>query len=173
MKLKPIKFTPDHIEEFKELMAKTRITQDEKGARINRDPIDLLPFLRRIQKDPLPPGWILYIDQPFLGIQYKQMYSVYQNKSPLRIILWNEDGDHPGLRYLGDTESDYLMASLHFRNLPRNLPKASFEYYSTILTYCMVLIISDCSGCCNAFKYFNLTNEGIIAEADLRMTYHS
>jgi len=53
------------------------------------------------------------------------------------------------------------------------LPERSDATLRLDIAVILVWMLSDCTGCCNAFKFMNLSHHGIYAEADVHMTYHS
>ena len=77
-----------------------------------------------------------------------------------------------------DGEPDRVSYYMRFRDLPANNLQG-FEQGILIpppedlLQYICIILLSDCSGCCNALEYINLNKYGIISTGDVSSTYHS
>lgn len=124
------------------------------------EPVDILPLLRENIET------IRDFMYEFIDNQGK----VWNDEYPMKAIWWNitEDGKH----FLGDCEADRIMFSWRF---PTETTHGNTILPETkeIMEALMIIMLSDCTGCCNALNYITVSQAGILAYGDFSATYHS
>lgn len=87
----------------------------------------------------------------------------------LTIIRWNTmtGFEHP---IPCSVEPDHAIFQIDFKKWDSpNSPKV----HEDILQLILIIMMHDCTDCCNTLKYLTLSTDGVIAYADLRNAYHS
>jgi len=109
----------------------------------------------------------------------------FEGNHDLRVMGWASEDYKGGPKHITDSELDQAMFHFQFlgpvtRIKPKN-EKWSYDYslinpetrLEEIIKILKIILLSDCTGCCNAIQYINLNAHGIIAEGNLGHTYHS
>lgn len=153
-----------HLQEFQEFLeeVKNRKSLDE----FNK-PVDLLPWLRsicleyrdEIMDDPTFIDQLYHDNPPIPGFSYLHLNLANTPQPELCITK---------------AEPDLVYFSIGFRE--RYCNGFDLDQENALLklfTILMALMLVDCTDCCNAYHYVNLTSAGILIHGDVSMTYHS
>ena len=92
-----------------------------------------------------------------------------------KAITWNLDtnmDDGHDIPCIKSYEPDYVMFKVTFKTEYSEGFKVDTQL-KEILLMIFIMMQSDCTGCCNAFEYLNLTHDGILGKAYVGRTYHS
>lgn len=151
---------PEHLEELRNLIPE------------NPEIINILEWARKVSI-PGESDSIIYEDSL---LRMDLQSEVFENKSPLRVIFHNREEVKNPRNYpiykpvIRDYEPDIVLFSLRFNELKELNEEIKLK---VIFTYIMVILLSDCTGCCNALSFINLSSDGIIAYGVVSSTYHS
>ena len=102
-------------------------------------------------------------------ILYENLQSkIFDNKIPgFKVIpSWNFTDD-PKKQCILDAEPDFVTYAITFDSLDQ---EPTIDYIYKLL---LAIMLSDCSGCCNALEFININKYGIFSKGDVSDTYHS
>lgn len=121
----------------------------EKGS--STEFVDLLPWLRELTTTEIDPQE--YMDN---------LVDIFLGNRQLKVVPidnWGEDT-------LANDEPDISIFYLKYReNIDLN--------YQELLIDLFALMITDCTGCCNAIEYIRASKGGILCHCNQGQTYHS
>ena len=150
---------PEHLLKFKEL-----VLQGVKfGSYDDGEPTSLLDWAR----ETFPP----YLDEV---ITNEIQCEIFQNAfEQVKVIALCEVEDKPGTYHLADAEPDIVHFSIRFEDPYVKGLKPTDENMELLFTWVMAIMLSDCTGCCNALSVLNVSQAGIYATGYVGQTYHS
>ena len=141
---------------------RTKLKQVLELAKTEIEPIDILPLCREHisefneLKDQAIEWDLPYITftQGYLGLTHAS-FSLHPSSSTNihRHIILTED------------EPDYVVYQMRF-----NTRTPSIGFLQRILA---IILLSDCTNCCNALEAIKIDSQGLIAHGNISMTYHS
>ena len=77
--------------------------------------------------------------------------------------------DDEGQPEISEAESDFVTFSLtKYSTGYRRMPSV----YS-LTRYLAIILLSDCTGCCNALDFIKVSSSGLLAQGNVSSTYHS
>lgn len=131
---------------------------------------ELAAVLEGVIKDSDTPVDIL----PFLRENIKSLESLMEESLNWEIPYLVFHGDYMGLKatgyhiddkgqpYMSDCEYDFVIFTY----------EGSLQYSLTLLRMLSTIMISDCTGCCNALDFIKLSDTGLLAQGNISNTYH-
>ena len=142
-------------------------------------PETLVDFLKQCQEKLLSEDGPLFIDiLPTVRKYYKDerfqllMDQAIQWDLPCLTFHGGHDGLfaqgthlNAGTEYVGDYEYDTVRFHAEFK-------KDGPSWY-IVEKHLAIIMLSDCTGCCNALEYIRLSSTGILAYGNVSGTYHS
>lgn len=162
-----MKLLDPKIKHLQELLEFLEEAKNLKSINEFDKPVDLLPWLRSIcleYQDEI-------MDDPTFIVQ------VYHGNPPIPgfsyLLLNLANTPQPELCITG-TEPDLVYFSIRFSEDYRDGFDLDQENaLLKLFTMLMAIMPGDCTDCCNAYHYANLTSAGILIHGDVSMTYHS
>lgn len=134
---------------------------------IDFDPFSLIEKLRTDYFEEID----LLVDQAIKN----NMISIFPEELEIKnltIIFYDEEVVYPGDRYvpiIHNTNSEQGVTLFQYL-VGFNGSTVDIDEMIKVLTLIMYF---DCTGCCNAIEYLNISPYGIIAKSNTRKTYHS
>ena len=125
----------------------------------SKEPIDVLPMCRvHIHEFHKTMDEVLHYELP-----YQVFHKGYLD---LRAIGFHINGE-TGIPYMDNYEYDHVIFT-------QQRPSPKFpELLYTLKTLLAIILSSDCTGCCDALEFINVSRYGIYATGDVSRTYHS
>lgn len=136
------------------VMKKELLVELEKAIK-SKEVIDVLPLCRKYIDDFEP-----YMNQ---AIEWDLNCLLFHDGYfGLKAFgYWEDDNGIP--RITGDTEYDIVIFKLEGNlGIPYNL-----------IRMLAMILLSDCTGCCDALEFIKVSEYGILAKGDISQTYHS
>ncbi|MDY0200621.1 MAG: hypothetical protein RBR40_06500 [Tenuifilaceae bacterium] len=138
-------------------------------ANVGELPVDVLPMLRKFDLNSIQDAIV----------QADFQVDMFNNETPVVAQAWNYRGEDDYCETvencIGGHEPDEVQFMIRFktgyfkpeyREVDKTDTKALYVYLATIM-------LSDCTGCCDALEFGTLTKYGILIGGDVSMTFHS
>lgn len=138
-------------------------------ANVGEVPVDILPMLRKFDLNS--------IQDAIIEVDFQ--VDVLNNVTPVVAQAWNyreEDDDCETVgSHIGGYEPDKVQFMIRFKTKYfkpeyREVDKTDIE---TLYVYLATIMLSDCTGCCDALEFGTLTKDGILIGGDISGTFHS
>lgn len=143
----------DHLDQLNNLI---------KGVTETNQPRNILDWARKMGKhysDALVEADI----QPYL----------FQGAYPVQAISYTdmgEDEEHP---CIWNYEPDHVVFQIRFDDEYHKTGINPKDTLHELFILIVAMVLSDCTGCCNALDFINLSAYGVLCSGDVSRTYHS
>ncbi len=152
--LKKVKVNADHLDQLNNLF---------NGVIDRNAPKNILKWARSMSK--------YYLDDL---IQLDTQPTLFQGQYPVQVIYYNlEQGDDGDMPHIRDCEPDQVIFQIRFNTKYNQTGLSLEDNLHEIFVLIMDIMLSDCTGCCDALDYINITEAGIIASGNVSSIYHS
>lgn len=131
----------------------------------NADPMDILPILRKYVPDTNE-----YLNfQHLIDTVSESNLDYYRGGLPsLNIIFTHGSFNELNKQEVLNWEPD----NVYFSYNPTQ-GETIIQINDELITVLAFIMLHDCTNCCNALKFINLSPYGLFAAGDVSMTYHS
>ena len=155
-------------EVIKRLINETQLKKLEAlVANVGEVPVDVLPMLRKFDLNS--------IQDAIVEVDFQ--VDVFNNVTPVVCQAWNSQGEDDDYvqSHIGGYEPDEVQFMIRFKTKYfkpeyREVDKTDIE---TLYVYLAAIMLSDCTGCCDALEFGTLTKDGILIGGDISRTFHS
>lgn len=153
--MEKIKINNSHLDQLELLLNKVNYNRSKT--------VPLLDWLRSLQIDE--------IQDQLIDLDFQA--KIFNNQdSDIQVIFYNED--NKGLQVIYTDEPDSILFMIRFKTKHwRGLNPKKHLKLKKLFLLLLVIMLSDCTGCCNALDYINLTHDGVLAFGNISKIYHS
>ena len=143
-----------------------QITKEILGYTLKDEPTDVLSMLR----ENFDTIWPLCDDVLDKDLQPR----AFQGETDLKVISYCFADDEEKIPFIANYEADYVVFSYTYKSArdwgcDDPAPPTADEVMEIIA----VIMLSDCSNCCNALECLTISKFGIFSQGNVGSTYHS
>jgi len=161
--MKPNEATIANLKQELQQALDTLINNNDSGIII----VDILHIVRKYISD----EWVLPANE-FDELMDQVSESNIHNEVPgLNILMTNGKFDELSKQHVNPYEGDNIYIT--FDGYSSNENNYITEIDDELLNIIAFIMLHDCTHCCNALKFINLSRRGLFAAGDISMTYHS
>ena len=164
--MKPNEATIVNLKQELQQALDTLINNNEVGL------IDILPITRKyVANWPIGENHIEYeFDQIIQSIPESDI-DYFHGGLPLLNVIYTM-GIHNNIQkqYLENSEPDNIYVSYEQYHGDGN---SELKINDELINVLAMIMLHDCTHCCNALKFINLSQYGLFSAGDISMTYHS
>lgn len=161
--MKPNEATIANLKQELQQALDTLINNNDTGLIL----VNILPIVRKY----ISIQWVLPTNE-FDELMNQVQESNIQHEVPgLNILITNGNFDFLSQQHVNPYEGDNIYIT--FDGFSSNENKYITEIDDELLNVIAFIMLHDCTHCCNALKFINLSRRGLFAAGDISMTYHS
>jgi len=129
--------------------------------------VDILPIVRKY----IEVEWVKRNTKFDELMDQVQLSNIHNEVPGLNILMTNGKFDELNKQHVSSYEGDNIYIT--FDGYSSNENKYITEIDDELLNVIAFIMLHDCTHCCNALKFINLSRRGLFAAGDISTTYHS